>query len=110
MYGGGSRGRHPGRRPGVRVERVAEADEAAAIALIRAHADKSYSLCDALSFVICERFGITQAISSGVVARRATRPAAAPAPGMAPARAFDVAQTARLSSGVWRTTVFQWFG
>ena len=51
------------RSSGVRVERVAEADEAAAIALIRAHADKSYSLCDALSFVVCERSGITQAIS-----------------------------------------------
>ena len=31
------------RSSGVRVERVGEADEAAAIALIRAHADKSYS-------------------------------------------------------------------
>ena len=51
------------RSSGVRVERVGEADEAAAIALIRAHADKSYSLCDALSFVVCERSGITQAIS-----------------------------------------------
>jgi uncharacterized protein len=48
---------------GVRVERVAEADELAAITLIRAHADKSYSLCDALSFVICERSEIAQAIS-----------------------------------------------
>ena len=51
------------RSSGVRVERVAEADEAAAITLIRAHADKSYSLCDALSFVICERSEIAQAIS-----------------------------------------------
>ena len=51
------------RSSGVRVERVSESDEAAAIALIRAHADKSYSLCDALSFVVCERSGITQAIS-----------------------------------------------
>ncbi len=51
------------RSSGVRVERVAEADEAAAIALIRAHADKGYSLCDALSFVVCERCGIAQAIS-----------------------------------------------
>ena len=31
------------RSSGVRVERVAEADEGTAIALIRAHADKSYS-------------------------------------------------------------------
>jgi len=48
---------------GFRVERVTDADEAAAIALIRAHVDKSYSLCDALSFVVCERSGIAQAIS-----------------------------------------------
>jgi predicted nucleic acid-binding protein len=40
-----------------------EADEADAIALIRAHGDKSYSLCDALTFVVCERSGIAQAIS-----------------------------------------------
>ena len=35
----------------------------AAVALIRAHTDKSYFLCDVLSFVLCERAGITQAIS-----------------------------------------------
>lgn len=48
---------------GVRIERVGAADEVAAIALIRAHTDKSYSLCDALSFIVCGRAGITQAIS-----------------------------------------------
>jgi len=42
---------------------VTETDEASAITVIRAHSDKSYSLCDALSFVICERSGIAQAIS-----------------------------------------------
>jgi len=48
---------------GVRIEKVGADDEVAAIALIRAHTDKSYSLCDALSFIVCERAGITQAIS-----------------------------------------------
>jgi len=28
-----------------------------------AHTDKSYSLCDALSFVVMERLGVTEAIS-----------------------------------------------
>lgn len=47
----------------LRVERVGEADETAAIALIRAHHDKTYSLCDALSFAVCERMGIAETIS-----------------------------------------------
>ena len=45
------------------VERVTEADERLAIALVRAHTDKTYSLCDALSFVVAERLGITEAIA-----------------------------------------------
>ena len=45
------------------VERVTEADERLAIALVRAHADKTYSLADALSFVVAERLGITEAIA-----------------------------------------------
>jgi len=47
----------------VKVERCTEQDERAAIALIRAHKDKSYSLCDALSFVVMERLGVGEAIS-----------------------------------------------
>ena len=47
----------------LRVERVGEADETAAIALIRLHDDKTYSLCDALSFAVCERMSISEAIS-----------------------------------------------
>lgn len=47
----------------LRVERVTETDEKAAIALIRAHRDKTYSLCDALSFVVCERLEISEAVS-----------------------------------------------
>ncbi|MBI5525886.1 MAG: type II toxin-antitoxin system VapC family toxin [Deltaproteobacteria bacterium] len=46
-----------------RVERVTKADEARAIGLIRAHSDKMYSLCDALSFVVIERLGIDSVIA-----------------------------------------------
>jgi predicted nucleic acid-binding protein len=45
------------------VERVRKADEAKASKLVRAHADKTYSLCDALSFVVMERLGIEEAIA-----------------------------------------------
>ena len=40
------------------VERVRKRDDERAIALLRAHEDKSYSLCDALSFVVMERLRI----------------------------------------------------
>ncbi len=45
------------------VERVTKADEVRAYKLVRAHADKTYSLCDALSFVVMERLGIEEAIA-----------------------------------------------
>lgn len=45
------------------VERVQPADELNAIALLRAHSDKTYSLCDALSFVVMERLDIPEAIA-----------------------------------------------
>jgi uncharacterized protein len=34
-----------------------------AIALVRIHEDKAYSLCDALSFVVMERLRINEAIA-----------------------------------------------
>jgi uncharacterized protein len=46
-----------------RVERIRLADEKHAIALVRAHEDKTYSLCDALSFMVMERLGIKDAIA-----------------------------------------------
>jgi predicted nucleic acid-binding protein len=51
------------RRPPFRIERITEQDEGAAIDLLRAHEDKAYSLCDALSFVVMERLDIADAIA-----------------------------------------------
>ena len=45
------------------VERVTKRDEARAFTLVRAHEDKDYSLCDALSFVVMERLGIEEAVA-----------------------------------------------
>lgn len=46
-----------------RIERVRTEDETAAFSLLRAHSDKTYSLCDALSFVVMERLDLTEAIA-----------------------------------------------
>lgn len=46
-----------------RVERIRASDERRAISLLRRHADKDYSLCDALSFVMMERLKIKEAIA-----------------------------------------------
>lgn len=45
------------------VIRVQRDDERKAVAPIRAHRDKMYSLCDALSFIVMERIEIVEAIS-----------------------------------------------
>ena len=45
------------------IERVSAQDETRAIALVHAHEDKTYSLCDAASFVVMERLGIHEAIA-----------------------------------------------
>lgn len=45
------------------VVRVTKADEARATELLRAHVDKAYSFCDALSFVVMERLRMSDAIS-----------------------------------------------
>jgi predicted nucleic acid-binding protein len=46
-----------------RIERIRKADEEHAIALVHAHEDKTYSLCDALSFLVMERLHIREAIA-----------------------------------------------
>ena len=45
------------------VERVRKRDEERAIALLRAHVDKSYSLCNTLSFVVMESLRIREAVA-----------------------------------------------
>ena len=50
-------------RDRVHVERIRTDDEERAIALLRSHEDKDYSLCDALSFVVMERLGVADAIA-----------------------------------------------
>jgi uncharacterized protein len=45
------------------VVRALRSDEEKAIAIVRAHRDKFYSLCDALSFVVMERLRVHEAIS-----------------------------------------------
>lgn len=43
--------------------RVTPEDDARAEAILRGHDDKAYSFCDALSFVVMERLGVTEAIA-----------------------------------------------
>lgn len=45
------------------VERVMVEDERFASDLVRAHRDKLYSLCDALSFAVMERLSVREAIA-----------------------------------------------
>jgi uncharacterized protein len=45
------------------IERVRPLDEARAIELLRQHTDKRYSFCDALSFVVMEQLGVSEALS-----------------------------------------------
>lgn len=49
--------------PVVRMEQVTRGDQLAAIDLLRAQADKEYSFCDACSFVLMERLGLSQVAS-----------------------------------------------
>jgi predicted nucleic acid-binding protein len=45
------------------VERVGPIDEARAVDLLRQYGDKSFSFCDALSFMAMERLGLTEALA-----------------------------------------------
>ncbi len=45
------------------VERVRLLDETRAVDLLRRHTDECYSFCDALSFVVMEQLGVSEALS-----------------------------------------------
>ena len=45
------------------IVHVTQDDEARAISILRDHQDKTYSFCDALSFVVIGRLGLDEAIS-----------------------------------------------
>jgi predicted nucleic acid-binding protein len=49
------------KNPALRWEPVLRSDEVSALALLRQHRDKEYSLCDAISFVVMQRLGIRHA-------------------------------------------------
>lgn len=49
--------------PIVNLEAVTHQDQEEAISLLRTHADKAYSLCDATSFVVMRRLGLNQVLS-----------------------------------------------
>ena len=49
------------KNPALRWEPVLRSDEVSALALLRRHRDKEYSLCDAISFVVMRRLGIRHA-------------------------------------------------
>lgn len=46
-----------------RIERVRRTDEVNATSVLRSHEDKTYSFCDALSFVVMERLRVSEAIA-----------------------------------------------
>ena len=48
---------------GYLLETIARDDHDAAVALLRANDDKGYSLCDAVSFVVMDRLGISHGIA-----------------------------------------------
>ena len=49
--------------PVVKIEGISHQDEASAIEILSANSDKTYSLCDALSFAVMRRLNIRRAVS-----------------------------------------------
>lgn len=49
------------KNPALRWEPVLRSDEVSALALLRRHRDKEYSLCDVISFVVMQRLDIGRA-------------------------------------------------
>jgi hypothetical protein len=46
-----------------RVELVRRTGEANAVSILRSHEDRTYSDCDALSFAVMDRLGVSEAIA-----------------------------------------------
>jgi len=51
------------KNPLVTIEEVSHRDQLAALGLLSLHKDKTYSLCDVISFTIMHRLEITRAVS-----------------------------------------------
>jgi uncharacterized protein len=49
--------------PVVTVEEISHQDQKEAFKLLRRHRDKNYSLCDAISFVVMQRLGLTRVLA-----------------------------------------------
>ena len=49
--------------PIIHIEEVTHADQQLAFKILRGQTDKSYSLCDAISFVVIQRLGLKQALA-----------------------------------------------
>ena len=49
--------------PLVQIEAITNADQQQAFELLRSQTDKTYSLCDAISFVVIRRLGLNQVLS-----------------------------------------------
>src|SRR5436190_6615368 len=50
--------------PDVQVEWVDDVLHRAAVSLLQARLDKTYSVCDAVSFLLMEHYGITEALTT----------------------------------------------
>ncbi|MBU6410470.1 MAG: PIN domain-containing protein [Verrucomicrobia bacterium] len=49
--------------PVVKIEEITHRDQTTAMEILRLHPDKTYSLCDALSFAVMRRLGVSRAAS-----------------------------------------------
>jgi len=45
------------------IEHLSDADETSALKILETYDDKAFSLCDALSFAVMDRRGVTRAVS-----------------------------------------------
>lgn len=50
--------------PGIVIVWIGQAEHRSTVELLRARPDKNYSLCDAMSFPVMERQGITEALTT----------------------------------------------